>query len=72
MPRLRNVQGNDAVKAFERAGAVKKKGKGDHVNLKAPNGQLITIPSRGVVKIGLLKNAIKKAGITEEEFLNLL
>lgn len=72
MPQLRNVKGNEAVTAFERAGAVKRKGKGDHVNLKMPNGQLITIPSCGVVKIGLLKKAIKKAGLTEEDFINLL
>lgn len=72
MPELRNVKGSQAIKAFERAGGIVRKGKGDHVNLKMPNGQNITIPSRGVVKIGLLKAAIKKAGLTEEEFSKLL
>jgi hypothetical protein len=37
-----------------------------------PNGSLITIPVSGELKIGLLKAAIKKAGLTEEEFRKLL
>ncbi|MGH7962614.1 MAG: type II toxin-antitoxin system HicA family toxin [Candidatus Binatia bacterium] len=60
------------MKAFVRAGGVQRKGKGDHVNVKMPNGQLITIPVRGELKIGLLKAAMRKAGLTEEEFSNLL
>ena len=47
-------------------------GKGDHVNIKMPGGHLITIPISGEVKIGLLKAAIKKAGLSEEEFEKLL
>jgi predicted RNA binding protein YcfA (HicA-like mRNA interferase family) len=47
-------------------------GKGDHVNIKMPGGQLITIPVSGEVKIGLLKAAIKKAGLTDEKFEKLL
>jgi predicted RNA binding protein YcfA (HicA-like mRNA interferase family) len=37
-----------------------------------PNGQLITIPSHRELKIGLLKAAIRKAGLTDNEFLDLL
>ena len=33
-----------------------------------PNGQLITIPTSGEIKIGLLKASIRKAGLTEKEF----
>ncbi len=46
--------------------------KGDHVNIKMPNGQIITIPNSKEIKIGLLKAAIRKAGLTEEEFMQLL
>jgi predicted RNA binding protein YcfA (HicA-like mRNA interferase family) len=42
------------------------------VNIKMPNGQLVTIPQQAELKIGLLKAAIRKAGLTEEEFLDLL
>lgn len=69
---LRGIKGEEAVKAFVRAGGIQRKGKGDHVNVKMPNGQLITIPIRGELKIGLLKTAIRKAGLTEEEFSDLL
>jgi len=37
-----------------------------------PNGRIVTIPGRGELKVGLLKDAIKKAGLTEEQFLDLL
>jgi len=69
---LRGIKGEDAVRVFVKAGGRERKGKGDHVNVKMPNGQLITIPTRGELKIGLLKAAIRKAGLTEEAFVNLL
>jgi predicted RNA binding protein YcfA (HicA-like mRNA interferase family) len=69
---LHNVRGKDAVRAFVRAGGVRRKGKGDHVNIRMQNGQFITIPVSGNVKIGLLKAAIKKAGLREEEFAQWL
>ena len=72
MGRLRGIKGKEAIKAFVKAGGIERKGKGDHVNIKIPNGQIITIPSSKELKIGLLKAAIKKAGLTEEEFSMLL
>ncbi|MCZ7399484.1 MAG: type II toxin-antitoxin system HicA family toxin [Candidatus Methanoperedens sp.] len=72
MPRLRGIKGKEAIKVFVKAGGIEKKGKGDHVNVKMPNGQIITIPNSKEIKIGLLKAAIRKAGVTEEEFMRLL
>ncbi|WP_081472251.1 type II toxin-antitoxin system HicA family toxin [Methanothrix harundinacea] len=72
MSRLRSVTGKDAVKAFVKAGGVVGRGKGDHVNIKMPNGQIVTIPISGDLKIGLLKSAIKKAGLDDDEFIALL
>ncbi|GFO97318.1 hypothetical protein ig2599ANME_1518 [groundwater metagenome] len=72
MKQLRNIKGKDALKAFIKAGGIPRKGKGDHVNVKMPNGQIITIPGSKELKIGLLKAAIKKAGLTDEEFISLL
>lgn len=69
---LRGIRGDEAIRAFVRAGGVQRKGKGDHVNIKMPNGQLVTIPGQAELKIGLLKSAIRKAGLTEEEFVELL
>ena len=70
---LRGIRGRESIKAFLRAGGVLKKGgKGDHINIKMPNGMIITIPGNKELKIGLLKSAIQKAGLTEEKFLELL
>jgi len=55
-----------------RAAGIERPGKGDHVNIKMPNGMIITIPGKGELKIGLLKGAIHKAGLTEEQFIDLL
>jgi len=41
---LRGIKGEEAVKAFVRAGGMQRSGKGSHVNIKMPNGLLITIP----------------------------
>lgn len=70
--RLREIRGEEATRAFIRAGGLPRGGKGDHVNIKMPNGCIVTIPGQGTMKIGLLKDAIKKAGLTEEEFLEFL
>ena len=69
---LINIKGKAAIKAFVKAGGIEKEGKGDHVNIKMPNGMIITIPDHGELKIGLLKSAISKAGLTIDKFLELL
>jgi predicted RNA binding protein YcfA (HicA-like mRNA interferase family) len=69
---LRSVSGKEAIEAFIKAGGTVRCGKGDHMNIKMPNGQLITIPISGDLKIGLLKSAIRKAGLDDEEFIMLL
>lgn len=74
MPKMRDVRPADAIKAFERAGGVLQPGdKGSHINIKMPNGQRVVIPLHsGPVKFGLLKGVLKKAGLTEDEFMRLL
>ncbi len=73
MAELRNVRPRDAIAALERAGGVTRSGKGDHVNVKMPNGQIITFSGRREpIKIGLLKAMIRKAGLTEEQFVRLM
>jgi predicted RNA binding protein YcfA (HicA-like mRNA interferase family) len=47
--------------------------KGDHVNIKMPNGQIITLSgTRAPIKIGPLQAMLRKAGLTESEFVLLL
>jgi predicted RNA binding protein YcfA (HicA-like mRNA interferase family) len=71
-PELRGIKSADAIKALERAGGVRKSGKGDHINIKMPNGRIITLRGKGEVKVGRLRDAIHEAGLTVEEFLQLL
>jgi hypothetical protein len=49
---FRGIKAKKAIGAFERAGGVRrKKGKGDHVNIKMPNGLIITIPNKGTARL---------------------
>lgn len=71
MPEIpRGLRADEVAKAFERAGGVRRSGKGSHINIKMPNGQMVTLPGHGELKVGLLQSAIKKAGLTVQEFLD--
>lgn len=73
MPELRNIRPRDAIRAFERAGGQTRQGRGDHINIKMPNGQIVTlVDTREPVKVGILVGTIRKAGLTVEEFIRLL
>ncbi|HEX5415375.1 MAG TPA: type II toxin-antitoxin system HicA family toxin [Chloroflexota bacterium] len=73
MPELRNIRPRDANSALEKAGGLVRRGKGDHVNVKMPNGQILTFSGeKEPLKIGLLKALLRKADLSEEVFLRLL
>ena len=46
----RGVRAEEVIAAFEKAGGERRGGKGSHVNIKMPNGQLVTMPARGAIK----------------------
>ncbi|MHB0912069.1 MAG: type II toxin-antitoxin system HicA family toxin [Armatimonadota bacterium] len=68
----RGLKSEEVIKAFENAGGIRRGGKGSHVNIKMPDGQLVTIPGHGEVKVGLLQAAIRKSGLTVDQFLEFL
>jgi predicted RNA binding protein YcfA (HicA-like mRNA interferase family) len=75
MASLHNLKPENAIRSFERAGWVNKGQRGSHVKLiKYGNPNILSIPvqRRKPIKIGLLKDQIRKPGLTEEEFLRLL
>ena len=74
MGELRHVRPRDAIAALERAGGERRPGgKGDHVNITMPNGQIVTFSSqREPIKIGLLKAMLSHAGLSENECVRLL
>jgi predicted RNA binding protein YcfA (HicA-like mRNA interferase family) len=70
---LRDVRPEEAIRVLLRVGGVRRPGKGDHINIKMPNGQVVTLSGlRSPVRIGILKAMLRKAGLSEEEFLDLL
>ena len=75
MVSLYNLKPEKVIKAFERVGWVNRGFKGSHVKLtKEGNPNILSIPvhKRKSVKIGLLKDQIRKAGLRENEFLRFL
>lgn len=75
MAGLYNLNPNKVIKAFEKAGWRNRGFRGSHVKLtKGGNPNILSIPvhKRKPIKIGLIKDQIRKAGLTEKEFLNLL
>ena len=72
MSKLTNISGREAVKAFVKAGYTHARTTGDHAILTKPNLHTLSIPLYKEVKPFLLKAQIKRAKLTEEEFLKIL
>lgn len=60
------------MKAFIRAGYVMVRQRGSHMILERVGFPSLTIPNHRSVSPFLLRSQIRRAGITEEEFLALL
>lgn len=69
---LRGISGQEAVRAFKKFGYSQRRSKGSHVNLVKSGSNRLTIPLHTELSVGLLANEIKKAGLTVDEFLQLL
>ena len=75
MPRVPAVSGSEAVAAFAKAGFCLARVKGSHHILKIdshPNRLSIPVHAGKTVGRGLLKDQIEKAGLTVEQFNELL
>lgn len=74
MPRLANIKPKDAVRAFGKAGFIKRHQTGSHLIMKNYKTKLmISVPMHPRdIKIGLLRKLIGDAGLTVREFLSLL
>ena len=74
MTKLTGISGHVAIKKFCKLGYQAVRQKGSHVRLKHPEAfryKPLTIPLKKELKLGLLHQLIKDAGITEKEFLEL-
>jgi len=73
MARLPVISGDEAIKAFQRAGWKVRRQAGSHVALDK-EGELATlsVPMHRELDKGLLRRLIRDAGLTVEEFVGLL
>ena len=73
MPKPPRVSGQDAVKAFQRAGWEVSRQRGSHVVLtKVGTIFTLSIPLHSELGPGLLRDQIRKSGLTVEDFIQLL
>ena len=70
-PELCGVRQAEAARAFIRLGGEDRATKKNYRMIRMPNGQLIELPS-GILKTGLLRSQIRRAGLTVEQFMEAL
>ena len=72
MSRLPACSGPDAVKAFGKIGYSADHQTGSHIILRHPSGRRLTIPNHRELAKGTLRALIREAGLTKEQFVELL
>ncbi|MCX5637770.1 MAG: type II toxin-antitoxin system HicA family toxin [Planctomycetota bacterium] len=74
MPKVPRITGEEAVRAFGRAGFAVDRVRGAHHILRHPDKTVrlsIPVHKGETVGIGLLRSQIKDAGLTVEQFIDL-
>jgi predicted RNA binding protein YcfA (HicA-like mRNA interferase family) len=72
MASLPIISGREAVKAFQKLGFLFHHQRGSHIILYHPNGRHLSVPDHKELDRGTLRGLIRGAGISVDEFLNLL
>ena len=73
MGTLANISGKEAFKAFQRNGWVRGVQVGSHLTMTKPGQRAkLAIPQHKELSVGTLRALIRLAGLTVEEFLELL
>ncbi|RJP46548.1 MAG: addiction module toxin, HicA family [Desulfobacteraceae bacterium] len=67
MPELPRISGDQAIKIFKKLGFYEARQKGSHVVMRKENKGCV-IPRHKNLAVGTLKNAIRQAGISVDEF----
>jgi predicted RNA binding protein YcfA (HicA-like mRNA interferase family) len=70
----RNMSGRDLVKHLEKIGYAVDHQRGSHIIMKHGERPLprLSVPDHKTVRIGLLRNVIRDAGLTPQDFEKLL
>ena len=69
------VSARDTIRAFEKIGYRQVRQRGSHIRLRDetnPNHLPLTVPNHKTLKPGLLRKLIRDAGLTVDEFNELL
>ena len=72
MSKLPVCSGQDAIKAFRKLDYEVDHQTGSHIVLRNPQGRRLTVPNHRELAKGTLRSLIREAGITKEEFADLL
>jgi len=73
MGQLGNISGKSAVKAFERAGWAVRGQVGSHVMMSKDGVRAnLSVPQHKELSVGTLRKLIRAAGLTVDEFSELL
>ncbi len=70
--KLRGVTGERAIRAFQKMGYRVVRSRGSHVVLEHAQRRALVIPRHGTLRAGLLLARVKDAGLTAEQFADLL
>jgi len=74
MPKLPVISGQKTIKKLEKIGYSVVRQKGSHIRLRNSNNlncKPITVPVHKIIKLGLLRQIIKDADLSVEEFIDL-
>ena len=72
MPSLRQVSGQEAIRALERLGFVQVRQRGSHVVLKKATAEGVVgcvVPLHAELAIGALRGILKQASVPPDEFM---
>ncbi len=73
MPKLPQISGDDAVKVFQKLGWELSRQRGSHMIMtKSGSIYSLSIPKKRVLAPGLLRDLIRKADISVDDFISLL
>lgn len=73
MPRLYPISARECIRVLQRLGFIIDRQAGSHITLIRTNPhRRVTVPNHKELKIGMLRKIINDAGLTVEEFLDLL
>lgn len=70
MPELPRISGAQAIKIFEKLGFAVVRQRGSHVVLRRSNKGCV-VPIHKELAVGTLRSAIKQAGLSLEEFIEI-